>query len=146
MLFANGPLARQLQRVCHHTLDFIQVPGFPSAIRVFALTHSRRNVVQRYPWLISFSLDVLFFMSEIAHAATDRRMSRFLWIGLVLLCVGTGPLLIVILAAQLGLTRDPNPNPVGFGILALFTFWPSVLLIVVGIVRTLRKRRASQAR
>ncbi len=73
-------------------------------------------------------------MSEIAHAATDRRMSRFFWIGLVLLCVGTGPLLIVILAAQLGLTRDPNPNPVGFGILALFTFWPSVLLIVVGIV------------
>ncbi len=80
-------------------------------------------------------------MSEIAHAATDRRMSRFFWIGLVLLCVGTGPLLIVILAAQLGLTRDPNPN-----LLALFTFWPSVLLIVVGIVRTLRKRRASQAR
>jgi hypothetical protein len=34
----------QLQRVCHDTLDFIQVPGFPSAIRVFALTHSRRKV------------------------------------------------------------------------------------------------------
>ncbi len=28
-------------------------------IRLFALTHSRRNVVQRYPWLISFSLDVI---------------------------------------------------------------------------------------
>src|SRR5437773_25516 len=41
---------------CHDTLDFIQVPAFPSAIRVFALTHSRRNVAQRYPWLISFSL------------------------------------------------------------------------------------------
>jgi len=39
--------ARQLQYSCHDTLDFIQVPGFPSAIRVFALTHSRRNVVQR---------------------------------------------------------------------------------------------------
>ena len=25
-------------------LDCIQMPGFPSAIRVFALTHSRRNV------------------------------------------------------------------------------------------------------
>ena len=59
-------------------------------------------------------------MSEIAHAPTDTRMSGFFWIGLLLLCVGTGPLLIVILAAQLGLTRDPNPNPVGFGILALF--------------------------
>jgi hypothetical protein len=30
-----------------HILDFIQVPGFPSALRVFALTHSRRIVVQR---------------------------------------------------------------------------------------------------
>jgi dihydrofolate reductase len=35
------------QGACHGTLDFIQAPGFPSAIRVFALTHSRRNVVQR---------------------------------------------------------------------------------------------------
>jgi hypothetical protein len=37
----------QLQRVCHDTLDFIQMPGFPSAIRVFVLTPARRTVVQR---------------------------------------------------------------------------------------------------
>src|SRR5438552_16431679 len=80
-------------------------------------------------------------MSEIA-AGTNRRVSRFLRIGLVLLCIGIGPLLVVILAAQLGLTRDPNPNPVGFGILAFFTFWPSVILIVIGIVRTVNRRRA----
>ena len=43
----NGPIPMRLQRVCHDTLDFIQVPGYPSAIRGFALTHSRRNVVQR---------------------------------------------------------------------------------------------------
>ena len=43
----NGPNAIQLQRVCHDTPDFIQAPGFPSAIRVFAFTHSRRIVVQR---------------------------------------------------------------------------------------------------
>ena len=43
------------QCLCQATLDFIQAPGFPNAIRVFALTQSRRNVVQRYPWLISFS-------------------------------------------------------------------------------------------
>jgi hypothetical protein len=42
-----GPIARAPQRVCHNTLDFIEVPDFHSAIRVFALTHSRRNVVQR---------------------------------------------------------------------------------------------------
>jgi hypothetical protein len=39
--------AGSIRRTCHDTLDFIQVSGFPSAIRVFALTHSRRNVVQR---------------------------------------------------------------------------------------------------
>jgi hypothetical protein len=39
--------AGSIQRACHNALDFIEVPGFPSAIRVFALTHSRRNVVQR---------------------------------------------------------------------------------------------------
>jgi len=68
-----APLAAgSIQRVCHETPDFIQVPGFPSAIetrslptltrsypRRFAfyvawpaapfarLTHSRGNVVQR---------------------------------------------------------------------------------------------------
>jgi hypothetical protein len=36
-----------IQRVCHATLDFIQVPGFPRAIRVLTLTHSRRNAPLR---------------------------------------------------------------------------------------------------
>jgi hypothetical protein len=44
---SNGPIAKQLHGACDDTLDFIQVPGYPNAIRVFALTHSRRNVVQR---------------------------------------------------------------------------------------------------
>ena len=33
--------------------------------------------------------------------------------------------------AGLGLTRDPNP--VGFGILAFLSFWPSVILMTVGL-------------
>jgi hypothetical protein len=59
------------------------VPGFPSAIRVFALTHSRRNVVQRYPWLISVSLGVMrpfrvilallsFVVADSARCADER--------------------------------------------------------------------------
>ena len=28
-------------RVCHDTLEFVSVPGFPSAIHVLALTHCR---------------------------------------------------------------------------------------------------------
>jgi len=73
-----------------------------------------------------------------------RRTSRLLWIGSMLFALGSGPLLITILLAGLGLTRDPDPNPVGFGILAAFTFWPSVVLIGIGIARTSSKRRAAK--
>lgn len=70
-------------------------------------------------------------------------MQRYLqswWIraGLVLLVVGTGPLASIMLAAALGFTDDPNPNPVMFGILAGLTFWPSVGLIAVGVWRVRR--------
>jgi hypothetical protein len=57
--------------------------------------------------------------------------SRLLWIGVVLLVLGTGPLLAsVVYAWSQG---DTNPNPVGPGILAMFTFWPSIILMVVGL-------------
>jgi len=40
---------------------------------------------------------------------------------------------------------DPNPNPIGPGLLAFFTFWPAVILIVWGLVASLvRYRRAMQ--
>ena len=45
------------------------------------------------------------------------RLSRLFWGGLALLVAGTGPLLLVVVAAELGLTSDPNPNPIGFGLL-----------------------------
>jgi len=46
----------QLQRVRYDTLDFVSVPGFPSATRLFAFAHSRRIVFRRFAWLTSFSL------------------------------------------------------------------------------------------
>jgi hypothetical protein len=66
-----------------------------------------------------------------------RRSWRSGWFraGVILLLLGTGPLLLVILAAALGLLSDPNPNPVGPGLLAFLTFWPAVILIVVGVVK-----------
>jgi hypothetical protein len=70
------------------------------------------------------------------------RLSRLFWVGLALLVAGTGPLLLVVVAAELGLTSDPNPNPIGFGLLTFFTFWPAVILIVWGLVTSvLRYRR-----
>jgi hypothetical protein len=65
--------------------------------------------------------------------------SRCFKIGFWMFAVGCGPLLLVIVAASLGLTRDPNPNPVGFGIMAVFTFWPSVILMAIGFAKTRRQ-------
>jgi hypothetical protein len=53
------------------------------------------------------------------------------------LAVGVGPLVLIILAAELGLLSDPNPNPIGPGLLAFFTFWPGVGLTVAGAIKTL---------
>jgi hypothetical protein len=55
------------------------------------------------------------------------KLTKMFWLGLVLLIVGTGPLLAIIV-----LSSDPNPNPIGPGLLAFVTFWPSVILIGVG--------------
>jgi hypothetical protein len=66
-----------------------------------------------------------------------RPYLRSWWIraGLVCLVVGTGPLASIMIGARLGLTDDPNPNPVLHGMLAGLTFWPSVGLIAIGIWR-----------
>jgi hypothetical protein len=69
------------------------------------------------------------------------RLSRLFWVGLALLVVGTGPLLLVVVAAELGLTSDPNPNPIGFGLLTFITFWPAVILIVWGLVASVLRYR-----
>ena len=56
-------------------------------------------------------------------------------VGLSLLVFGSGPLLFIIVAAAVGLWPDTNPNPVGPGILAAFTFWPGVICTGIGIWR-----------
>jgi len=78
----------------------------------------------------------------------DYFRSTLVRIGVALLVFGSGPLIATLVAAKLGLTADPNPNPVVFGILAFFTFWPSIGLIVGGLwsVRTRRiEQLASQS-
>jgi ethanolamine transporter EutH len=74
------------------------------------------------------------------------RLSRLFWVGVLILAVGSGPLLVTILLAALGLTKDPNPNPVGFGILAFLMFWPSVALIVGGLVASISQYRSARKR
>ena len=67
--------------------------------------------------------------------------SRWTKVGLGLLIIGSGPLLFIIVAAAVGLWPDPNPNPIGPGLLFFFTFWPAVICIVIGVVRVRTHRR-----
>lgn len=52
--------------------------------------------------------------------------------GFILIVLGSGPLFVIILAAKLGLTPDPNPNPVIFGMMARFSFWPGLIMMGIG--------------
>lgn len=58
--------------------------------------------------------------------------------GLILFVLGTGPLVGFMLYAKLGFHDDPNPNPVGLGIPAMLTFWPSILMVAWGVSRVRR--------
>ena len=61
--------------------------------------------------------------------------SRLVKIGIGLLIFGTGPLVFIVVAAAFGLWPDPNPNPIGPGLLSFLTFWPAIICIVVGVIR-----------
>jgi hypothetical protein len=65
-------------------------------------------------------------------------MPKLFWVGVTTLVVGCGPLFVIIVLAALHLTKDPNPNPVGPGLLAFLTFWPGVILTVIGWRRSRR--------
>ena len=68
------------------------------------------------------------------------RDSKLLWTGALTFLVGSGPLLVSLLAEAQGLTRDPNPNRVGFGILAMLTFWPGIAMMAAGVISVLAWR------
>jgi len=59
-------------------------------------------------------------------------MPKLFWIGLAVFVLGQAPLLVIAAAAYLGLWPDPNPNPIGPGLLAFLTFWPGLVLMALG--------------
>lgn len=67
--------------------------------------------------------------------------NRLFKIGFWLLVLGSGPLLGIILLASLGLWPDPNPNPIGPGLLFFFTFWPAIVCLGIGAVQVWRTGR-----
>lgn len=73
----------------------------------------------------------------------DNRWIRNRWIriGLWIALIGWGPLLAIVLLAAIGLWPDPNPNPIGPGLLFFFTFWPAAVCLGIGVFQVWRKRR-----
>jgi hypothetical protein len=70
--------------------------------------------------------------------------NRWLIIGMLLVVFGWGPLLAIVLLAAVGLWPDPNPNPIGPGLLFFFTSWPAVICIAIGIRQAMRRRAADR--
>jgi hypothetical protein len=78
------------------------------------------------------------------HTVHEYVRSNWVKVGPGLLVVGAGPLCFIIAAAAVGLWPDPNPNPIGPGLLLALTFWPAVVCILVGVIRV-RERRTTNA-
>lgn len=64
--------------------------------------------------------------------------SKLVKVGLALLVLGSGPLWGIVFLAAVGLWPDPDPNPIGPGLLFFLTFWPAMICIGVGAFRVRR--------
>jgi hypothetical protein len=69
--------------------------------------------------------------------------NRWIKIGLALMVLGWGPLWTIIFLAAIGLWPDPNPNPIGPGLLFFVTAWPAIICLGVGVVQVRRDRSQS---
>ena len=61
--------------------------------------------------------------------------SNWIRAGIGVIVIGALPLLLVILAAKLHLLADPDPNPVGAGVLFFFSVLLGSAIALAGIVR-----------
>ncbi len=69
--------------------------------------------------------------------------NKWVRVGLALVVFGWGPLWSIALLAAIGAWPDPNPNPIGPGLLFFFTFWPAIICIAIGIFRERRRAKKS---
>jgi len=95
----------------------------------------------RGPGLVVLALCILApplgLLAWVLASGEDRPAYLRSWwvrIGLALLLIGSAPLLIIILAAQVGLWPDPDPNPVGAGLLFFFPALMATICLAIGAV------------
>jgi hypothetical protein len=60
------------------------------------------------------------------------RLRAMAWVGIAVLALGVGPLVGILLAARMGWTSDPNPNPIGPGMLAMCSAPAGLVLAALG--------------
>ena len=72
---------------------------------------------------------------------TKYLANRLVKIGLGLVVFGWGPLWVIVLLAGAGLWPDPNPNPIGPGLLFFVTFWPALICLALGGFQVWRRRK-----
>ncbi len=75
------------------------------------------------------------------HSTGRYRDSRVVQVGVAGLVFGSGPLLLAVVISHL--KGDPNPNPVGPGILCGFTFTPSLVCLVIGLIKVSLQKKTT---
>jgi hypothetical protein len=70
----------------------------------------------------------------------DYLSSKPFKIGLAIVVLGSAPLFGIIVLAKIGLWPDPDPNPIGPGLLCFVSFWPGVILMCVGVLQVRARR------
>jgi hypothetical protein len=87
---------------------------------------------------LCFLAPPLGLMAWVLGSGTHRpAYLRSWWVraGLALLGVGATPLLAIIVAAKIGLWPDPDPNPVGAGMLFFFSGVLATACLAIGAAR-----------
>lgn len=98
-------------------------------------------------WLVALLLAFFFpplgLLGWILLSGSDRKIYlRSSWVqgGIALIGLGVLPLLTISLLSWLGLLSDPNPNPIGFGLLFVMLTAIGCFAILIGIVLHSRRR------
>jgi len=66
--------------------------------------------------------------------------NRWFKVGFWIFILGGAPLWSIVLLAAIGLWPDPNPNPVGPGLLFFLTAWPGLICMAIGAGQVLSRR------
>ncbi|MGQ4660722.1 hypothetical protein [Lysobacter sp. F6437] len=73
----------------------------------------------------------------------DYLANRWFKIGAVIALLGWTPLLAIILLSTIGLWPDPEPNPIGPGLLFFLTFPLALVFLLMGFIQV-RAARGSR--